>query len=859
MGWSRVNDGCERAIHLGGLASAWDLAPNESTVASVERDVHSCGGCWSAASFRLSKVFRHPSSRSTTKQSPTLGVVMAVPVSKDQLYTQVLGIPHHECPPSHYRLLGLNQFEQDPALIRQAVQQRMGQIQYALRGPDAESMIRHVQEVGNVLLSPHLKQAYDGMLLQQSMGGSPPPGSPRQNEYDLKPSPPPPPAYRAPQPMSASEPAYGGTSPTSQPARTAPGAKRGKKGALGSSSRRSLKRRSIIRVPIWVRVVVIGGFLAAHGAIYWYAYDYINAPSQETNVAEAGTPANVASQPADPSANQAGTPLPRDKERITPPPANITPGRNPSAGNSVAPGILSPSGNGLRRSVPTPQPVATTSSGPAPRMNSAADLSPGMPTSGTSEPAISEPAPVVRKPFDTLEPYVGLPERSAATSTPEGAVVLGQIQGDAAAEVELELESSVVDLAGKQFHVATHPSENESEQQRHWDVTLFAPGAGSSGESKSVAHLHTDDEGQLKFHWDLEAEGAEADQLQNALLLCSHSEDSHVMALRKPTFLPSVALDLTSKKLESAVPLIAPPLAESIRLEFSLAKTPLTATAEPTDRVVPPSENMSFIMGDSDDLVEGELLISSKQESDHQLSVTVIPRYRQADSRKYSPLEHESLVQQIARLQRLLSDDAVDLAAAYTNLPNHYANLKKLQATRPRNNDEAGAKARTALQIEGYIKKCESAIRAKTRTMPSSYEALNRIIEAARLARQLNSKGEIEYRVFAETPRGPLVLAEAKRSTRLETGEDEFAFLDNTPGPVGTWVKLKPEFQIVELNSGGSVYTKDASGKKSLGSGRWNQNGDLIEISVNGTTGMFKFHNGVAMASDTGHTLFRKF
>ena len=712
---------------------------------------------------------------------------MAVPISKELLYTQVLGITRHECPPDHYRLLGLNQFEQDAEVIRQAIGQRTGQIQRALRGGDADAMIRHIHEVGNVLLSPHLKQAYDGMLLQQSMGASTGDAirsaSASQDDYQLRPSAPPvPAAYPARAPQFGQRPEPQAADPSEG---TAPRTMPGKKKVASSAASKPVKRRSVIRVPIWVRVVVISGFIAAHGAIYWYAYDYINRPTEETVVTQAGIGDSGGARPEAPNTNKGATPLPRDTNRIKPPPASVTPSRgtsNDSQGNSSTPGILVRGGTSPKPTVSKPRNVATSSPGSELSAIPDTSVSPGMPTSN-----IPEPAPVVRKPFDTFEPYIGLPERTAATSTPEGAVVLGQIQGDAAAEVELELESSVVDLAGKLFRVASLPTGADTDQDRHWDVTVIDPGTGNVGGGSSVAHLLTDDEGHLKFHWDLEAEGSAADQLQNAMLLCSHSEDTHVMALRKPTFLPSVGMDLTSKKLESSVPLASPPLADSIRLEFTLAKASLSATAEPTNRIVPPSENMSFTIEDADSLVEGELLIASKQEADSQLSVTVVPRYRQSDSRKYAPLEHESLVQQIARLQRLLSKDAADLAAAHTNLPGHYANLQKLKATRPRNNDEAGAKARTALQIEGYIKKCESAIRAKTRTMPSSYDALNRIIAAARVARELHTKAEIEYRVFAETPSGPLVLAEAKRSEQLETGEDEFAFLDNTPGPAGIW------------------------------------------------------------------------
>ncbi len=356
------------------------------------------------------------------------------------------------------------------------------------------------------------------------------------------------------------------------------------------------------------------------------------------------------------------------------------------------------------------------------------------------------------------------------------------------------------------------------------------------------------------------AKPEEAEQLQNTILLCSHEDHQHAMTLRVPEVLPASGMDLAGKDLTTTVSLDAPPPADTLRVDVSFEEElSIPIVAEPANHTAPIGENVLLKLGKADDAIQGELRVVTKQNSGDQIQLSVLPKYRQKDDGKLYELTQEKMVSQIARLQRLLSDDAEDLAAAYTNLPTHLANLKKLQATVPRNNDQAGAKVRAAIQLEGYIKKCQSTIKAKTRTMPMSYEALHRIIEASKLGRKLNDKTALRYRLFAETPSGELLLVQGTSPVEAKQSSDVFSFLDNTPGPAGIWVKLKPELQIVELTSGGSVRVKDASGKRTVGSGSWRKSGEQIHISINGSSGDFKFYNGVALASDDGQALFRKF
>ncbi|RCS44008.1 hypothetical protein DTL42_18670, partial [Bremerella cremea] len=233
---------------------------------------------------------------------------MAVPISKNQLYTEILGIPPHDCPPNHYRLLGLNNFERDPATIEVALNARVQLIKNARHGAAAESFIRHVQEVGNLLLTPHLKEAYDGILLQQTLN---PPASVPPAPYGLaQPQPAPAPAQV---PFPGQPHAY---SAGQQPTPTAPAGSvpRATAPAKQSKPRPKLKRTGI-HVPVWVRLVIIGMFVAAHGAIYWYAYDYLNKP--------VNSPTGELSQTQDPATNSppvGETANTANEQSVSPPP-----------------------------------------------------------------------------------------------------------------------------------------------------------------------------------------------------------------------------------------------------------------------------------------------------------------------------------------------------------------------------------------------------------------------------------------------------------------------------------------------------------------------------------------------------------
>lgn len=82
-------------------------------------------------------------------------------------YEKWLGIPSTEQPPDHYRLMGLVRFEQDPAIIRDSVDQRIRLVNSYKRGPYVkvcEQLLHRINAAKACLLNPGLKMAYDRKL-----------------------------------------------------------------------------------------------------------------------------------------------------------------------------------------------------------------------------------------------------------------------------------------------------------------------------------------------------------------------------------------------------------------------------------------------------------------------------------------------------------------------------------------------------------------------------------------------------------------------------------------------------------------------------------------------------------------------
>ena len=82
-------------------------------------------------------------------------------------YRTWLGIPPEDQPPNHYRLLGISIFEDQPAAIEHAADQRMAHLRTMQGGKRAALSQKLLNEVANArvcLLNAEKKAAYDRQL-----------------------------------------------------------------------------------------------------------------------------------------------------------------------------------------------------------------------------------------------------------------------------------------------------------------------------------------------------------------------------------------------------------------------------------------------------------------------------------------------------------------------------------------------------------------------------------------------------------------------------------------------------------------------------------------------------------------------
>jgi hypothetical protein len=120
-----------------------------------------------------------------------------------------LGIPPDERPPSHYRLLGLREFESDGDVITNAYDQRrvfLRTLQNGKRAELSQKILNEVTRAGVTLLDPQHKTAYDADLRART--AAPPPPAPVPLTYQPLPAPFPPTAQTANLPPLGGPPAY---------------------------------------------------------------------------------------------------------------------------------------------------------------------------------------------------------------------------------------------------------------------------------------------------------------------------------------------------------------------------------------------------------------------------------------------------------------------------------------------------------------------------------------------------------------------------------------------------------------------------------------------------------------------------
>lgn len=206
-------------------------------------------------------------------------------------YRKWLGIPPHEQPPNHYRLLGVGLFEDDADTIASAADRQMAHVRTFQTGPHSavsQKLLNELAAARIALLDPKKKAAYDEQL--RAKLAPPPAAAPAGQGRGGAPLPVP--VARAPSPAPVH--AGVGQGGAGGLVATAVAEHRSEPLTTGSPSRALRRRRSRQEPAVWVGVLVAASALAA--AVY-----YVRSQSSESSsqsVAAKQEPATERAAPA---------------------------------------------------------------------------------------------------------------------------------------------------------------------------------------------------------------------------------------------------------------------------------------------------------------------------------------------------------------------------------------------------------------------------------------------------------------------------------------------------------------------------------------------------------------------------------
>lgn len=313
-------------------------------------------------------------------------------------YLTWLGIRDPQRPPNHYRLLGLELFENDPEVIAAAADRQMTYVRTYQAGQQGEHSQRLLTELTTAklcLLKPERKRDYDNRLsATQKPAPLAPAQPPQARPLAAMPSRPQPGAYAPPIPQAAPSETYPvapspfGSSPVS----------------VRGSSARMAKKNSVMQ---WS---IVGGFVLATVIMAVVLANKFGSP-ETPPVASKETPPKVTPTAAKNSPATASVTAPSETNGQTPPvtgatePKNTEPKstepKNPATGNEPANSGKSPAMDPTEQrpgpvKAPLPNvalPGAEEPSPPLPNPMNPAPMNP-LPTATPSNPAMpANPAP----------------------------------------------------------------------------------------------------------------------------------------------------------------------------------------------------------------------------------------------------------------------------------------------------------------------------------------------------------------------------------------------------------------------------------------------------------------------------------
>jgi hypothetical protein len=767
---------------------------------------------------------------------------------KHKCFTLWLDIPSSECPPNHYRLLGLPLFEQDCGKIRAAANQVLTKVATHNRPEDAADVAAlrsYIAKVATGLLNPQQKTLYDGELRTRlasapaveqvpqaipltPLGQHPHAGAPvapsTRDEWnrstvvdpyvemvEVKPSPPRYAQNAVPTALGAPVPA------------------------------------TTLRIWPWVAGIATVNTLVLGGIVIWLLVR--STPSaqpvpQPSNASAAGAGLNQSATANAPTSAPA-------------PPPSAQPNIDTASTDRPADTI-----EGSTEKRPTPR-EDTPSDGALARADSGSSGDSKITNRKPRKAKVDAPP---SDPFSNILNELDLPDVPATIGETSESVSAGRLHSSVIKDLSMELDTSAVDLKSvTQFRIQQQRAE-KGKLSRVWQIFATSTDvdeavlATAALSGTLIASFIIDQDANLRFQWQVDDTFSDASQLCNSVLVLKAGKHSKEVFLRQAINTKRAVFDFNEGVLRIPLELSDLPTSKTLAVAFKelggvkgvelMAAEDLTLE-KPIEVSIGQERRIRLL---SELEPEGE---SGRME------LVLRPKYlKDTRGKEARILKVKDFNQELGRQLKAIQRGAGAFQTALRELPAVRAQIIECQARLNNlNQSDVGNHAeirqlQNAREKLGRLEiKLTGSIRRYSNSLPESYEALSRLMTIGRLAAQLQQYGELEYHLLSRTGSRELVLLRGNGEPPPHVARAEFEIPKN-PNVEGTWIDCKGAALYV-LNPDRSFQVMSMDNPRPDHMGRWTRQGDAVQLSAaGGLSANYTFLGDIELKGDT-HSLWR--
>lgn len=316
-----------------------------------------------------------------------------------------------------------------------------------------------------------------------------------------------------------------------------------------------------------------------------------------------------------------------------------------------------------------------------PAVNPEAKPTVSPPVEDTSPLAVSIADPALLGVLEGLPAAVDLPSPADSTHA------LLTFKSDPGPDIEIELDSSLVDLAVNRRFVVQRAEEEES----RWNVLL--QNAGSAGIQEVEVGLLKLEASELRFAWTDTA--SPASQLKNCFITLIAGTESHAFALRTPQARGPAALPKERDDFRIPFSLGDLPRTSALRIDVAVSYNGEVAES-PTGSTVPMGRTLTFPIPNGE---RAQIEVQLRKLSGRPLMLEAVPQFKSL--RRTVELTHREMATEQLKLQQSIRKARENYLRAVRD--NNRRSMRTIQGTIDEVEDAAASLITLREALAGFI------------------------------------------------------------------------------------------------------------------------------------------------------------